>query len=138
MTTSGIARMRNHVSVFGRLNTMPLRLPRLLGMEMPIDRLGQLARDALDLDEILDAGPRDGLEAPELPQQVAAALRAESPDLLERRRRLAPLPPRPMTRDREAVRLVAHLLDQMQRRRRRRQRQRARAAGDVEPLPAGP
>src|SRR5882672_10794083 len=90
--TTGIITMRSQVRRFGTLS----------GMELPVDLLGELAADALDLRQVLHA-------------------RAHARDPLERGRGAALRAAGAMPGDGEAVRLVADLLDEVQPRMVRRQ-----------------
>src|SRR5262249_36081510 len=90
------------------------RIGTLSGMELPEDLLGELAADALDLGEVLDARAHDALQAAEAGEKLLAPLRADSRDALERRRGAALRAPRAVPGDGEAVRLVADVLDQVQ------------------------
>src|SRR5262252_6804642 len=96
--------MRSQVSRLGTLN----------GMQLLIDLLGELAADPLDLGEVLDTRRHHAFQASEARQQVLAALRADSRDPFERRCRATLGAPRPVARDREAVRLVTYALDEVQ------------------------
>src|SRR6188768_2975128 len=83
-----------------------------------IDLLGELVRNALDRRQVLDAGAADAPRAAEALQQARPLLRPDARDVLERAGAGADLgAARPHSRDREAVRLVADLRDQHQRRR---------------------
>ena len=97
-------------------------------MQLLVDPFGERPADALHLREVVDAGRQHALAA----RRSATSRRC---------RRLAPMPaisssgevdarlaaPRAVARDREAVRLVADLLDQVQRRDGRRAAAAARA-----------
>src|SRR5215831_10567957 len=96
--------IRSHVSRFGTLS----------GMELPVDLLGELAADAFDLGEVLDARAHHPFQAPEPGQQLLAPLRAHAGDALERGGGAALGAPRAVPGDGEAVRLVADVLDQVQ------------------------
>src|SRR6476620_3424103 len=83
-----------------------------------VDRLGELMRDAFNRRQVLDAGAADAPGAAEALQQARPLLRPDARDVLERAGAGADLgATRPHARDREAVRLVADLGDQHQRRR---------------------
>src|SRR5258705_11265116 len=90
------------------------RIGTLSGMELPIDFFRELAADALDLRQILDARAYDSLQPAEAREQLFAALRSDSRDALERRR-CAPLgASRPVPGNGEAVRFVSNPLDELQ------------------------
>src|SRR5712692_1763973 len=97
-------RMRSHVR----------RLGTLSGMELPVDLFGELAADALDLRQVLDARADHALQPAEPRQQLPAALDADSGDALQGGSRAAPGAARTVAGDGEAVRLVADSLDQVQ------------------------
>src|SRR5262245_36094365 len=83
-------------------------------MELPVDFLGELAADALDLGQIFHARSQHAPQSSEPRQKLFTALRAHSCNAFEARRG-APLgTPRPVSRDREAVRFVADPLDQVE------------------------
>src|SRR5437879_2683250 len=90
------------------------RIGTLSGMQFLVDFFGELAADALDLGEILDACAHDAPQAPEPGQQLPAALGPDAADALERGSRAPLRASRAVAGDREAVRLVAYLLDQVQ------------------------
>src|SRR5579862_3422179 len=131
--TAGIIRIRSHVSALGRR-----RYQLLPGVEMLIDHFGQFAPEAPNLHKILDSGTQYSLQAAELLQQLASLHRTQARDGLEYRlamplRAFATVP-----RDGEPMRLVAHPLDQMQRRRIGRQDRRRVPARQEELFLAGP
>ena len=64
--------------------------------------------------EVVDARRLHALQAAEMREQRLALLRADAGDLLQRRRRARLAAPRAVALDREAVRLVADLLQQVQ------------------------
>jgi len=66
--------------------------------------------------QIVDAGCLHAAYAAEVREQCPAPRGADSRNVLERRRGARLAPPRAMALDREAMRLIAYLLDQMQRR----------------------
>src|SRR6185503_19143690 len=82
-----------------------------------VDRLRELAADAMDLRQVVDTGACHALQPSELPQQLAALARPEPRDRLQHGMRPSLGAALPMTGDREAVRLVADALDKVQRRR---------------------
>src|SRR6266853_4724501 len=90
------------------------RIGTLSGMELPIDFFRELAADALDLRQVLDARADDSLQPAEAREQLSAALRSDSRDALERRRGASLGASRPVSGDGEAVRFVSNPLDQMQ------------------------
>ena len=79
-----------------------------------IDALRERARDARRAREIVDARRLHAAQAAEMREQRLPLLAADAGDLLQRRRRARLRAPRAMTLDREAMRLVANLLQQMQ------------------------
>src|SRR5262245_43953317 len=83
-----------------------------------VDLLGQLARDPFDAGEVVDAGAGDAAQAAEALQQPCARARADAGDVLEPAAAGADAgAARAHAGDREAVRLVADLRHQHQRRR---------------------
>src|SRR5262249_687770 len=90
------------------------RIGTLSGMELPVDLLRELAADAFDLGQVLDARAHHALESSEARQQLLAPLRAHAGDALERGRGAGLGAPRAVPGDREAVRLVADVLDQVE------------------------
>src|SRR6267143_6880715 len=96
--------MRSHVRRIGTLS----------GMEFLVDFFGQLAADALDLRQVLDARAHDALQPAEAREQLFAAFRSDSRDALERRRGASRGASRPVSGDGEAMRFVSNPLDQMQ------------------------
>ncbi len=87
--------------------------------------------------EIVDARRFDALQAAEMREQRLALARADPSDLLQLRRRPRLRAPRAMALDREAVRFVADLLQQVQPRMIRRQVQHVPAIGKDDVLLAG-
>src|SRR5574340_1539027 len=79
-----------------------------------VKALGKRARDAGNPREVLDARRLHLAQAPEVHEQRAAALGSDTVDLLERRRRARLAAPRAMPLDREAMRFVADLLQEVQ------------------------
>src|SRR2546428_2961894 len=102
--TSGIIRMRSQVRMLGTLS----------GMELPVYLFGELAADAFDLRQVLDARADHALQPAEPRQQLPAALGADPGDALQGGSRAAPGAARTVAGDGEAVRLVADSLDQVQ------------------------
>src|SRR5215831_4012061 len=96
--------IRSQVSSVGTLSRM----------ELPVDFLSELAADAFDLGQVLDASAHHALETSESGQQLLAPLRPDAGDAFERGGRAALGAPCTMPGDREAVRLVADMLDQVQ------------------------
>src|SRR5690348_1469566 len=76
--------------------------------------LGQRATDAIHPREVIDTGRLDAFQTAEMRQQRLAPARADAGDFLQRRRRPRLAAARPVPLDREAVRLVADLLQQVQ------------------------
>src|SRR5690349_15228791 len=106
-------------------------------MQLLIDALGELAADALDARQILDARSKHPLKSTEMFQQPLAAAWPDGGYLLQARGGARLAAARAMSRDREAVRLVAHLLDEMQRRMVGRKPSRLVLAGNEELLQSG-
>src|SRR4051812_37630127 len=90
-------------------------------MELLVDALREFTADALDAGEVVDARGDHALQAAEMLEQLAPARRPHRGDFLQPRGRAGLAALGPVARDREAVRLVAHLLDEVQRRMVRRQ-----------------
>src|SRR5579885_3010073 len=86
-------------------------------MERAVDARGEFATDALDLGQFLDAGRGHAGEAAEVLEQRRAPLAADAGDLLQRTPLARLLAALAVAGDGEAMRLVAHALDQVQRRR---------------------
>src|SRR5271154_3395738 len=103
--------MRSHVSVFGKFQG---DRPSLPGMEVLIDYLGEVAPEAADLDEIIDAGTQYPLQAAELLQQLASFHRPQARDGFEYGLAVTLSALAPVPRNRKAMRLVAYALNQMQ------------------------
>jgi hypothetical protein len=53
-------------------------------MEPIVNRLRKRARHAFDARKVVDAGARDGLQPAELAQEIAAPLRAQTRNFIER------------------------------------------------------
>src|SRR5580693_9377979 len=104
--------MRNHVSVLGRLKCDLGLAP---GMEVFIDHLGKFPPEAANLDEIIDTGTQYPLEAAELLQQLTPLHRTQARNRFENRLIMALGALSAMPGDREAMRLIAHALNQVQR-----------------------
>ena len=105
------------------------RRPRAsaLGLERRLDPLRQRAADARHRGDLLDRRLADALDRAEDLEQLALALRARRPGRSSKAERTAALRAQvAVVGDREAVRLVAQALDEVQRRRRRRQDDRVR------------
>src|SRR5712691_10889708 len=90
------------------------RIGTLSGMEFPIDFFRELAADALDLRQVLDARADDSLQPAEAREQLFAALRSDSRDALERRRGTSLGASRPVSGNGEAVRFVSNPLNEVQ------------------------
>src|SRR5471032_381909 len=106
-------------------------------MELLVNAFGELAADAFHPRQILDTRSQHALKSTEVLQEPLAAPRPHGGNLLEARRRARLAAARAVARDREAVRLVADLLDEMQRRMIGRQAARLVLAGHEELLHAG-
>src|ERR1700692_2972769 len=74
--------MRNHVSVLGRLKC---DFGLSSGMEVFIDHLGEFSPEAANLDEIIDAGTENSLEAAEFFQQLSPLHRTQARNGFENR-----------------------------------------------------
>src|SRR5262249_44709278 len=105
-------------------------------VEEVVDALRGLGADAGHLLEVGERCAFDRLERPEVMQQRTLARRADAGDLLQAGVSNVALALLPMRADREAMRLVAQPLDEIQNRIARRQPERF-AAGHVERLAAG-
>src|SRR5450432_224255 len=106
-------------------------------MQGTIDFLGELARNAVHREQVLDAGPADAPCAAEALQQFGAFLRPDAGNLLERARSGANTgTARPHAGDREAVRLVADLRHEHERRRLAAERNLGPAVGEDQLLEA--
>src|SRR6476469_7581794 len=92
----------------------PRRDEHALSVQLAVNALGQRVRYAGYSREILDARRLHSLQAAEMREQRLAALGADAADLLQCRRVARLCASRAMTLDREAMRLVADLLQQMQ------------------------
>ena len=82
---------------------------------MLVYQLGQTAGNTPDPCEIVDTGAGDSLQTAELAQQVPAPLRSNAGNAFQRRSHTPRVTPRPVPCDRETVRFVAQLLNQVQR-----------------------
>src|SRR5216683_2450673 len=89
--------MRSHVRRIGTLS----------GMQLPVDFFGELAADALDLRQILDARAHDSLQSAEAREQLFAAFGADPRDALQRRSRASLGASRPVSGNGEAVRFIS-------------------------------
>src|SRR5258708_12865380 len=96
--------MRSHVRRIGTLS----------GMQLPVDFFGELAADALDLRQILDARAHDSLQSAEAREQLFAAFGADPRDALQRRSRASLGASRPVPGNGEAVRFISNPLDEGQ------------------------
>src|SRR5258708_4666392 len=96
--------MRSHV----------IRIGTLSGMELSVDFFGELAADALDLRQVLDARAHDALQPTEAHEQLFAAFGADPRDALQRRSRASLGASRPVSGNGEAVRFISNPLDQVQ------------------------
>src|SRR6202521_1359482 len=120
--------IRSHVRKSGKLK----RAGTLV--QLLVDALGELAADALDASQILDTRSQHALKSPEVLQQSLAPARPHGGNLLQARGGALLAASRAMPGDREAMRLVADLLDQVQRRVVGRQATRRLLARDEELL----
>src|SRR5476649_2804556 len=85
-------------------------------VELLVDAFGERAADAFHASQILDTRSQHALKSTEVLEEPLAAPRPHRGNLLEAGRRARLAAARAVARDREAVRLVADLLDEMQRR----------------------
>jgi hypothetical protein len=83
-------------------------------MERVVYTLSEIAADALDPCEVLDASRDDTLHAAKLAEQLPAALGTQPGDALQRTDPADPGAALPVTRDRKAVSFVPDLLHQVQ------------------------
>src|SRR3977135_1561868 len=104
-TKSGISRMRSHVSRLGMLKG--------ISMQLVVNARGKFPADALHLRELVDPGRHQALQDDQPCQQALPPLGADAGDAFERRRIARLAAPRAMALDREAMRFVAYLLDQV-------------------------
>ena len=74
----------------------------------------QLAADPANPDQVIDARVDDALQTAELSQQLPAPFGSETGNVFEARCATCLCASRPMPGNREAMRLVANLLDQVQ------------------------
>src|SRR5271165_2280836 len=84
-------------------------------MQMLVDGACHRAADAADLLQIADARAQHALQSAEVREQAASAHRPKAGNGLEYRFAVTPGAPPSMSRDRKAMRLVAHPLDEVQR-----------------------
>src|SRR5689334_5000302 len=84
-------------------------------MEFLVDPLGECTAYSLDAGQVVDARGEDPLQPAEMLEQLLAARGPDGRDLLEARGGARLAAPRAVAGDRETVRLVAHLLDEVQR-----------------------
>src|SRR5579871_3184152 len=132
---AGIMRMRSQVRAMGRFQRLRASLP---GVEMLIDHLGQLAPQSPYLCKVVDARTQDSLQSSELAQQRSALDWPQPRNALEYRLAVALGSLASVTGDSEAMRLIAHALDEMQRAGVRWQDERRIAVRQEELLLAGP
>src|SRR6185295_10532228 len=132
----GVAHATSTKAVKAAAAALPPRItPRFRSMQRTVDLLGKLARDAIDRLQVLDARRADAARAAEALQQSRPLLRADAGNLLERAGAGANAgASRPHPGDREAVRLVADLGDEHQRRRVAAERDLRPAVGEDELL----
>ena len=83
---------------------------------MLVYQLGQTTGDALDPRKVVNSGAGYRLQAAELAQQFPPPFGTHTGYAFERRSRALFAPPRPVTGNRESVRLIPQLLDKVQRR----------------------
>jgi len=83
-------------------------------MERVVYTLSEIAADALDPCEVLDAGRDDTLHAAKLAEQLPTALGTQPGDVFQRADPTNPGAALPVTRDRKTVSLVPDLLHQVQ------------------------
>src|SRR5215217_5183418 len=135
LSRSAVLRFR-YVAHDRRYHRRPCRFYPPSGVEEIVDGARRRGVHACRLDEVLVGGALDRLDGAEMVQEGALAVRADARDLVERTLRHLALALRPMRPDREAVRLVAQALHEIERRIARRQLQR-RLSGQKESLAAG-
>src|SRR3990170_1489237 len=113
MTTSGIMMIRATVRTFamGKVTGWNCKDFSAVRMKCVIDRLSQLATDAVDLGKVIDAGTTHPLETPELAQQFPAPARTQPWHGFQDRLRAGLAAARPMAGDGKAMRFVAHSLN---------------------------
>ena len=111
-------------------------MPALI-MQLPVNAPCQRRADARGLGQVFDAGPGDLAQAAEVAQQAAAPFFADAVDVLQGRSGARFGPALAVAADGEAVRLVAHALNQAQRRRGFGGRDGPRPAADVQALFTG-
>src|SRR5256885_1504949 len=90
------------------------KIGTLSGMELPVDLFSELATDAHDLRQVLDARAHDALQPAETREQLFAAFDADPGYAFQRRGGAALGASRPVPGNGETVSLVANPLDQMQ------------------------
>ena len=83
-------------------------------MELPVDALGQRPADSGNSRQVVDAGVLHAPESAEMREQRTPPGRADAGDHLQGRRRARLAAPRAMALDREPMRFVANLLQQVQ------------------------
>src|SRR5271166_2539659 len=127
--------MRSQVSAIGRFQCDSASRS---GVEVLIDHLGEIPPEAPDPYEVVDARTQYPLQAAELPQQLAPFDRTQARNGLEYRLTMPFRPLAPVSRDRKAMRLVAHPLDHVQSGRIRRQDHGRFPVREVELLLPGP
>jgi len=116
----GISSTRRTVSRFGIfIGTTDRRNSgdSLLTVQGGINRLGKLFTNAGSLGDLVEAGSAQFLKTAEMRKQFATALRADARNLLKRRGSTRFSSSGTVAGNGETVRLIAHLLDQVQRRR---------------------
>src|SRR5690242_5397402 len=151
-TKTGIRMIRSHVNavgMFGSISdrrTTPILRPRWRASRPPsaqesvqlrVDPLRQRTGDSGHSRKVFDARRLHPLESAEVREQRLPPLRADAADLLQRRRVARLGAPRAMPLDREAMRLVADLLQKMQPRMVRREMQNRLASGKHDVLESG-
>src|SRR3982751_5435766 len=85
-------------------------------MQLLVDALGEGPADPFDAGEVVNAGSKYPLQSTEMIKEPLAPPRAHRRDFLQARGRARLAAARAMAGDGEAVRLVADLLDEVQRR----------------------
>src|SRR5262245_4413838 len=108
----GMATMRPQVKAIGRVRCRPKSSSSR--MQMLVDDLGQRSPDSVDLRKIIHARAQYALQAAELLEELAPPRGAETGDGFQRRFVVPSRAPPPVSGDREAMRLVAHALYEVQ------------------------
>ena len=106
-------------------------------MEVIVYGFGYRAADPVHFGQVVNTRPNDALKAAELFEQFPSSFWPEAWNLLQSRGVPLFRPPAPVARHGKAVRFIANLLDQVQRRRIRCQKQGRPRTGPEQPLGPG-